>query len=88
MPWSIKYLKATERQLKRLDPQIRDRILRYMREHVLEVNDPYASGKALTGKWDGHWRYRVGEYRIICQILNNILVVQVVKVGHRGDVYR
>jgi len=49
LPWSIKYLKATERQLKRLDPQIRDRILRYMREHVLEVNDPYASGKALTG---------------------------------------
>ncbi len=87
MGWKIEYLSASRRQLKRLDPQVRDRILRFMKDRIAEGESPYAVGKALTGKWDGHWRYRVGDYRIICQILNNSLVVQVVKTGHRSDVY-
>lgn len=50
--------------------------------------DPRAPGKALTGRFSGLWRYRVGDYRIICKIEDDRLVVLVVEVGHRRDIYR
>jgi mRNA interferase RelE/StbE len=50
--------------------------------------DPRAVGKALTGPLGGLWRYRVGNYRLICEIEDGLMRVLVVKVGHRGEVYR
>lgn len=87
MAWTVEYLSNSRRQLKRLDPQTSERIVRFMRERVSGVNDPYATGRALTGKWAGHWRYRVGHYRIICNMQQQTFVVMVVKAGHRSDVY-
>jgi mRNA interferase RelE/StbE len=87
LAWKIEYLSASRRQLKKLDPEVRARILEYMREWIDEGDSPYDSGHALTGKWKGHWRYRVDDYRLICKIQNERLVVLVVKAGHRGDVY-
>ncbi len=85
--WRIEYLSPSRRQLKRLDSQISVRILCFMRERVLEGEGPYAIGKPLTGKWIGHRAYRVGDYRVLCQVQDAVLLVTVVKVGHRKDVY-
>jgi mRNA interferase RelE/StbE len=87
LAWTIEYLSATRKQLKKLDPQVSDRIVRFMRERIVTPGGPYAIGSALTGEWTGHWRYRVGDYRVICKIWDTKLVVMVVKVGHRRDVY-
>ena len=58
-----------------------------MRDRVLSSPSPYDLGKQLTGRWAGHWRYRVGDYRVICKMRNAELVVSVVKAGHRSGVY-
>jgi mRNA interferase RelE/StbE len=86
--WRIEYLSAARRQLKRLDPQISRRILGFMRELVESEKDPRAIGKALTGELAGLWRYRLGDYRIVCEIEDKKLLVTVIKAGHRGEVYR
>ena len=86
MPWSIEYTTASRRLLKKLDPPIASQILETMKQ-VLGDEDPYQRGKALTGNWSGHWRYRSGVYRIICRLHNRIMVIEVVKAGHRSSVY-
>jgi mRNA interferase RelE/StbE len=80
-------LEACRRQLKGLGPEVKAEILAYMRENVVDSDDPCDSAKALTGRWSGHWRYRIGTYRVICKMRNREMVVMAVKAGHRGDVY-
>jgi mRNA interferase RelE/StbE len=87
LPWTIKYLNATKKQLRRLDPKVRTRIFDFLDERIAESTDPHAIGDALTGVWKGHWRYRVGNYRVICAIRGNQLVIHVVRVGHRSSAY-
>ena len=87
MAWKIEYLSACRRQLKRLDPQVQRKILEFMRKLVENDGDPYAEGKALTGNWSGYWRYRINDYRIICRIENQKLIVTVVRADHRSSVY-
>ena len=72
---------------KKLDKSVRKRIVNYLEERVLVDENPYKVGKPLKGNKSGLWRYRVGDYRILCQIEENRLVVLVVAVGHRKDIY-
>ena len=72
---------------KKLDKTARKRIVNYLEERVLVDGNPYKFGKPLKGNRSGLWRYRVGDYRILCQIEENRLVVLVVAVGHRKDIY-
>lgn len=87
MSWKVEYTPASQRQLRKLDPQIKARIVRYIRERVLTADGPFRVGDQLKGNWAGHWRYRVGDYRVICVLLDAELIVSVVRVGHRSDVY-
>ena len=67
--------------------QTQKEILRYFRERIATDEDPRRFGKALTQELTGLWRYRVRNYRMICNIEDNLLVVLVLSVGHRKDVY-
>ena len=87
MVWTVEYTTAVERGLSRLDRQIARRIRNFMRDRVATCENPREIGKALHGPWSGHWRYWVGDYRVICQIQDATLVVLVVEVGGRGDIY-
>jgi mRNA interferase RelE/StbE len=88
LAWTIEYTETSRKQLKKLDKQIAKRILDYMDARVSGSKNPRSSGKVLVGSLGGLWRYRVGDYRIICDIQDNALRVLVVKIGNRGDVYR
>jgi mRNA interferase RelE/StbE len=88
LAWTIEYTETSRKQLKKLDKQIAERILDYMDSRVSGSKNPRSSGKVLVGSLGGLWRYRVGDYRIICDIQDNTLRVLVVKIGNRGDVYR
>lgn len=74
------------KQLKKLDKQVSSRILDYMDE-VAKLENPRERGKMLVGNLIGFWRYRVGDYRVLCKIKDNELVITVVNVGHRKEVY-
>ena len=87
MAWTIKLSDSAEEQLEKLDKPTARRMIRYLRERALEHGDPRSKGNALVGDLSGFWRYRVGDYRIVCDLRNDELVVLVVKVGHRKDIY-
>lgn len=74
------------KQLKKLDKPTSSRIVAYMAE-VSKLKNPRERGKMLVGNLLGFWRYRVGDYRILCRIKDDELVISVVEVGHRREVY-
>lgn len=89
MAWKLDFDRAAERDLDKLDPQTARRILLFLRDRVVTLDDPRSIGQALKGSQLGDfWKYRVGDYRIICSIEDGTLRILVVKVGNRREVYR
>ena len=88
MVWTIDYTSTAKNQLRKLDKQSAKRILDYLDERVSSKDDPRSSGKALTGPLGGLWRYRIGDFRVICDIQDDALRILVVQLAHRRDVYR
>jgi mRNA interferase RelE/StbE len=88
LAWRIELSSSAEKSLSKLDRQTAKRIVTFLRERVAASEDPRASGKVLTGPMAGRWRYRVGDYRIVCQIEDGRLLVLVLTIGHRSDIYR
>ncbi len=87
MTWRIEWDERALRELQGLGRESQRRILRYLRERVI-AEDPRRFGKPLRGELAGLWRYRVEDHRVICRIEDDVLVVLVVAVGHRREVYR
>ena len=89
MVWIIKYTETSSKQLKKLDKQTALRVLDYMDERVALLADPRTLGKNLKGpKMGEYWRYRVGDVRVICNILDGQMIVLVIEIGNRREVYR
>ncbi|MEA3291083.1 MAG: type II toxin-antitoxin system RelE/ParE family toxin [Pseudomonadota bacterium] len=87
MAWTIKYATTAEKQLRKLNQQIARRIVDFMDNRIAALDDPRSIGKTLSGPLGDLWRYRVGDYRVICDINDDELTVIVVRVGHRRKVY-
>ena len=87
MAWRIEIDRDVQREMKKLDKQVAKRITDKLRE-ISQLDDPRSMGKGLTGNLAGLWRYRVGDYRIICDIEDGVLVILVVDVAHRSKVYK
>jgi mRNA interferase RelE/StbE len=88
LAWTIDYAQSAKNQIKKLDKAVARRILDFMDNRVAKHEDPRAIGKALTGPLGSLWRYRVGDYRIICELQHSAVRVLVVRIGHRREVYR
>ena len=86
MGWKIEIARSALKVLKRLDPQDARRIRNYLRK-LGELGNPRLKGKPLKGHLGEFWCYRVGDYRIICDIQDDKLVVLVLRIGHRREVY-
>jgi mRNA interferase RelE/StbE len=86
--WTIEITRTAERQIKRLDRPAQKSIVRFLRERLKSAENPRQWGKPLHGDKQGLWRYRVGDYRLICDIQDEKITVLVLEVGHRKDVYR
>jgi mRNA interferase RelE/StbE len=89
MACNIKIDSAAIRDLDKIAPPIAKRILLFLHERVATLDDPRSIGEALKGsKLGGYWKYRVGDYRIITKIEDDVLQVFVIKIGNRREVYR
>jgi len=89
LAWTISYTHTAATQLRKLDRQIARRIVDFMDTRVATSDNPRGAGKALSGPMLGtFWRYRVGDYRIICDIQDGALCVLVVELGNRKEIYR
>lgn len=87
MAWRVEFTRRAERQIDKLDPQIRARILKKLKL-ISASDDPRAAAESLAGGWTGYWRYRVGDYRAICRIEEAVITIFVIEVGHRSQIYR
>jgi mRNA interferase RelE/StbE len=85
LAWKVEYSAAALKALQRLDPPIQRRILSFIETRV--VDDPRRVGKAMQGDQRA-WRYRVGDFRLICDIQDATRTVSVVRIGNRKEVYR
>jgi mRNA interferase RelE/StbE len=89
MAYNVELSAEVDRELGKLDAQQAKRILKFLRERVAKLDDPRSIGGALHGSRLGEfWKYRVGDYRLICKIEDDRLVVLVLRVGHRKEIYR
>lgn len=89
MIWTIEYNELVQKEIRKIDPQIRQRIRSFLHDRIASLDDPRQTGSALHGSELGnYWRYRVGDYRIICDIQDHKLVVLVIEIGHRREIYR
>ena len=87
MTWRVEFDDAATKELRKLDRQAQHEILRYLRERIATDEDPRRFGKPLSRELAGLWRYRVRDYRLICNIEDYKLVVLVLRIGHRKDIY-
>lgn len=87
MTWKIELSEEAEKTLTGMDKQTQKRFSRFF-ERLAERKNPRSLGKALSGPLGVFWRYRVGDYRAICSIHDNVLEVEVIRIGHRREVYR
>lgn len=88
MSWDYKISERALKQLKKLDKQAAAQIITYLDERISGTEDPRQSGKQLKGELNNVWRYRSGNYRILCQLQDEIFIVLVLEAGHRKDIYK
>ncbi|UTD03491.1 type II toxin-antitoxin system RelE/ParE family toxin [Treponema socranskii subsp. buccale] len=83
----VEYAPTASKQFSRLNKPLQNRIKKYMSE-IASLDNPRSRGKALTSNLSGLWRYRIGDYRILCRIHDDKLIITVIGIGHRSTVYR
>jgi mRNA interferase RelE/StbE len=89
MAWKIELSAEADRELSKLDAQHSRRLLKFLHERLAKLDDPRSVGEALHGSRLGEfWKYRVGPYRLICKLEDDRLVVLVLRVGDRKEIYR
>lgn len=84
--WSWRMEEKANKSFKKLEKIMQQRILDFFQDRVLE-SDPRTFGKAMTGNLKGYWSYRIGQYRVIADIQDNVLMVIAVAIDHRRTVY-
>ncbi len=87
MAWSVELSREAQKDLSKFDKPVREKIIAFL-DRIPLYPSPRSIGKALKGELSGRWRYSVGDYRIICRLHDDVLVVEAVKIGHRREVYK
>ena len=89
MTWTVEFAPEAQKELKKLDRAVRQRVIRFLRKRLAQSENPRSFGAALRGSdLGGFWKYRVGDYRLICQIEDTVVRVLVLRVGHRSHIYK
>ena len=87
MAWTLEIEKRAEKSLGKLPKGIGERLIAGLRD-IAAAENPRLKGRAMAGKYAGHWRYRIGDYRVIARIEDGRMVIVVIAIGHRREVYR
>jgi mRNA interferase RelE/StbE len=87
MAWSVELSPTALKQLHKLDQSVSRRVLRFLHQRLEKLDNPRQIGERLQGTLSEFWKYRVGDYRLICSLENDRFVVLVLRVGHRKEIY-
>ena len=88
MKYTIRTTSRFDREFKKLDRYTKLMIKGWIDKHLTDCDNPRAFGKGLTEDQKGQWRYRIGDYRLICNIEDNELIILALSIGHRREVYK
>lgn len=88
MNWAVEFSKSAEKELRKLQKPDQKKIISYLKSRIQTAENPRQFGKGLLGSFSGLWRYRVSDFRIICQIEDEKLTILVIQIGNRKEVYR
>lgn len=87
MKYKVVFTEGAKKQLKKLDKHIASLIIGWIEKNLENCENPRLHGKALIENKTGQWRYRVGDYRLICEIEDKEIIILVLQIGHRRDIY-
>ena len=87
MQYKVIFAEKAKKQLKKLDKHIAALIIGWLEKNIQNCENPRLHGKGLVENKSGQWRYRIGDYRVICEIQDKEIIVLVLEVGHRRDIY-
>ncbi len=87
MKYQVKTTPRFDKEFRKLDRYTMKMIKSWIQKNLIDSDNPRAKGKGLTANRSGQWRYRIGDYRLICQISDNELVILALSVGHRREIY-
>ena len=87
MSFSVRFTEKAKKQLKKMDKQTSSLIIGWLRKNIEGCSNPRQHGKGLTSNRSGQWRYRVGSYRIIAEIQDEEIIVLILEIGHRKNIY-
>lgn len=88
MHYQVVYSERALKELKKMDRYTRQLIFSWISKNLDGCENPRSHGKALTANRSGQWQYRIGDYRLICQIQDQELIILALSVGHRREVYQ
>ena len=87
MKYSVEYTPQAVKTLRKLDAQTRRFILSWVEKNLVDCENPRLHGKGLTANLSGKWRYRIGDYRLIADISDEKVLILILRIGHRSDIY-
>lgn len=87
MKYRVEYLPQVVKTLEKMDKYTKRIIIEWIEKHLVDCEDPRVHGKALSMNRAGQWRYRIGDYRVIAKIEDDKLIILVIAVGHRREIY-
>lgn len=85
--YNVLFTKTFKKDFKKLDKHIQILIKNWINKNLVNSNNPYMKGKRLKGKLSDYWRYRIGDYRLLVRTDDDLLVILLIKVGHRKSIY-
>jgi mRNA interferase RelE/StbE len=89
LAWVVEFDPAAAKEMRKLDPPVARRIVEFLRDRLAVLDDPRSIGEALRGSTLGEfWKYRLGDHRVIARIVDRRVLIIVVRIGHRREVYR
>lgn len=88
MKYKVEYLPAAVKALKKLDKYTKRIIIEWIEKNLVDCENPRLHGKALIADRIGQWRYRIGDYRIIAKIEDDKLIILIIAIGHRKEIYK
>lgn len=86
--WEIKFRPRAKKAFKKLPPDVQKRLYVFLKERVARNSEPKQLAEKLTGEFSSYWRFRVGDYRVIVEFHDEIMLVHIISVGHRKHVYK
>ncbi|WP_462420262.1 type II toxin-antitoxin system RelE family toxin [Salinicoccus sp. Marseille-QA3877] len=88
MKYKLKIEKKALKKLKKMDKNRSALLISWINKNLVDTDDPRKHGKALSGDYRGLWRYRVGDYRIVAMIKDDEILISIINLGHKKDVYK